>query len=288
MPNKHPAINMIKALVVRDRAISDGNIQKQLEDWGMLSADPTMLPFVRAELPPAPQGFDPGNRLHRPSVRFLRDHQLYEFFHPNDAMHQAMELLGNPEQRMAAEQILLARLDLKIACKRVNEKHNWHLTEDGLKMYRHFFWNVAALTFDEWGRFLHGRTAMYERFMGLLTAPPKLAFYHLRLEQQVESKRMIQDVQTIAYKTLLEVDEKPGVTVDKVKSIALLGKVVLEAHIALSTSDMALKDTLKQFEQWRLQHPQGMPSSIGELAPRGNFSKSGLDPEKQNGNGKAH
>jgi hypothetical protein len=150
-------------------------------------------------------------------------------------------------------------------------------------MFRHYFWNVGALTLDEWGRFLFGRTSMYERYMGLLTAPPKLAFYHLRLDQQIESKKMIQRVQEIAYFAIEEIDQKPGVSIDKVKSINLLGKVVIEAHHALSTSDMALKDTLKQFEQWRMEHPDVLPPSLKQLAPAGNFTGSGLDPKKKNG-----
>jgi hypothetical protein len=279
---------MLRSLIIRERDITDGQLQKQLDDWGFLSADPTMLPLMRQEVPAPPQGFNPDSRVHRPSVRFLREQQVYEFFHPNEAMHQALAILSDPEQRLAVEQILLSRLDLKVACNKVNTKKNWRLTEDCLRLYRHYFWNVAALTFDEWGRFLYGRTAMYERYMGLLTAPPKLAFYHLRFDQQIESKKMIQRVQEIAYFALEELDQKPGVTIDKVKSINLLGKIVIEAHNALSTSDMALKDTLKQFEQWRMEHPEVLPTSLKQLAPDGNFTGSGI--EKKNGatNGKAN
>src|SRR5512142_754492 len=116
MPNKHPAANLLRALIIRERNITDAQLQQQLDDWGMLSADPTLLPILRAGIPDSPQGFDPTSHTHRATVRFLREQQVYEFFHPNDAMHQALESLGDPEKRMAVEQILLARLDLKIAC----------------------------------------------------------------------------------------------------------------------------------------------------------------------------
>lgn len=280
MPNKHPGESYIRYLLIREPTITDAQVQKDLEDWGFLTADPLLLPIMRQEIGTPPAGFQPANRVHRPSVRYLREQKVYEMFHPNDAMHEALGILSEPEQRMAVEQILLARLDLKIACKRVNEKKGWHLTEDGLKLYRHYFWDVGSMTFDEWGRFLFGRTSQYERYMGLLTAPPKLAFYHLRLDQQIESKNMIKRVQEIAYFALEEIDQKPGVSIDKVKSINLLGKVVIEAHAALSTSDMALKDTLKQFEQWRMEHPQLLPPSLASLAPAGNFSGSGADTKK--------
>jgi hypothetical protein len=279
MAAKHPAANLLRFLLVQDPQITDAQLQKQLDDWGFLSADMNYLGFLRQSIPAQPTPFFPQNRAHRESVRYLRNLEIYEMFNPNEAMNEAWEVLSNPEQRLVVEQILLARLDLKIAATKVNEKRDWHLTSDGLSCYRHYFWNVPSLTFDEWGRYMFSRTSLYERYMALLTAPPKLAFYHLRLDQSIDSKRMIQDAQMIAHKTLLEIDERPGSTIEKVKSINLLSKVIIEAHAALSTSDMALKDVLKQFEHWRMDHPQLLPPSIKTLAPVGNFSGSGLDAD---------
>ena len=73
--------------------------------------------------------------------------------------------------------------------------------------------------------------------------------------------------------------EKPGSSIDKVKSIKLLGTTVIDAHNALSTSDMALKDVLKQFEHWRMDHPQVLPPSLKQLAGGGG-SHSGLGKGK--------
>lgn len=274
---KHPAEHFIRYLLIRDPAITDGNIQRSLEEWGFLTADPTWLPIVRQELGVVLPNLQLNNRAHRETVRYLRDQQVYEAFHPNDAMAEAWEILGDPEKRRAAETILLARLDLGVAARKVNAKHDWHLTEAGLAMFRHYFWNVPGMTFDEWGRYMYNRTSMYEQYMGLLMASPKLAFYHLRLDQTIESKKMIQRTQEIAYFTLEEVAQKPGTSIDKVKAIKLLGSVVIESHNALSTSDMALKDVLKQFEHWRMEHPQVLPPAMKELAPAGNYSGTGKD-----------
>ena len=249
MANKHPSEFFIKYLLIKDGTITDAVIMKTLEDWGFLSPDDKYLGFLRQRLSDAPVPFDPTNKLHRPSMKYLRDERVYELFFPNDAMEEAWAILSDPTKRLAVEQILLARLDLKASSLRVNKARNWHLTAEGLACFQHFFWNVPLLTFDEWGRFLYGRTAMYDRYMGLLTAPPQLAFHHLRLEQTLESKRMIQRTQEIAFFALEEVAQKPGVSVDKVKAIGVLGKTVIECHNALSTSDMALKDVLKQFER---------------------------------------
>lgn len=278
---KHPAHFFVKYLLIKDPLSSDAQILKTLEDWSFLSPDQSYLGFMRQKVK-VPPGFDPLNKLHRPSVKFLRDENVYELFHKTDAMEVAWAVLVDPTMRLVVEQILLARLDLKSSCQKMNAKHGWKLTVEGLEMFQHYFWNVPHLTFDEWGRFLYGRSAMYERYMGLLTAPPQLAFFHLRLEQALDSKKMIQRTQEIAYFTLEEVAQKPGVSTDKVKAINMLGKTVLDCHAALSTSDMALKDVLQQFEKWRMEHPQSAPPDIKKLAPDGNFSGSGLEePQKK-------
>lgn len=281
MPDRHPADNYIRSLIVRNRLISEGDIQRNLEELGFLTADPTYLPFLRGSVPMEPEGFQPGNRGHRPSVRFLRELKIYELFHPTEAMREAWEILGQPDKRQVVEKVLLARLDLKILAQKINAKYNWHLTSDGMRMFQHYFWNVPSMGFDEWGRHLWRRTGMYDTYTSLLLASPTLAFYHLRLDQSIESKRMIQDVQRVAHATLLEVYERPGSHIDKVKSIKLLGTTIIDSHKALSTSDMALKEVMKQFEHWRMEHPQVLPPSVRQLTAGGG-TFSGLGKGKDN------
>lgn len=279
--NKHPAEMYIRYLILKDPGATDAVLCKTLDDWGFLQPSQTFWGFMRQKLSNRPAGFDPVNRLHMPSMKFLRDMQVYDLFHPDAASEEAWTILSDPNQRFLVEQILMSKIDLKIAAQKMNKKYNFFMTADGLQSFYHFFWNVKLLTFDEWGRFLYGRTAMYERHMALFQAPPSLAFFHLRLDQSLESKKMIQRVQEIAYHTVEEVSTKPGTTPDKVKAIALLGKIVIEAHNALSTSDMALKDVLQQFERFRMKHPEDMPPDIHMLAPGGNYSGSGADAKKK-------
>lgn len=146
-----------------------------------------------------------------------------------------------------------------------------------MSLYRHYFWNVDAMTFDEWGRFLFGRSSMYERYMGELMGNAQITLHHLRLDQVIESKAMIKRAQEIAYFTLEEVNQKPGTPPDKVKAIGVLTKSIVECHNALSTSDMALKDVLKEFEKWRMVNPEKAAPSIHQLAPGGNFTGSGVE-----------
>ena len=280
---KHPSELFIKYLLVKDASATDATIKKSLQDWGILlpiqEEEASYLAWIRYGLGQAPPGFDPANRLHRPTVQYLRDMEVYELFFPTDAVEEAWNILASPQQRLSVESVLMSRLGdgmTKEAIQKLNRRFGWHLTLGGVEAYGRFFWNVNLLTFDEWGRFLYGRTALYDRHMALLQADKTLAFYHLRLEQSVESKRMIQRAQEIAYFTLEEVANIPGTRADKVKAIGVLTKAVVECHDALSTSDMALKEVLSQFERFRMENPQTAPPSIHQLAPAGAYSGSGV------------
>ncbi len=273
---RHPAETFIKYQLIKGPGITDAQILKTLEDWGFLSPVDTYLGFLRQKLNPPPN-FDANNRLHRASMQYLREHKVHELFFPTTASEEAWAILSDPFKRLIVEQVLLARLDRKQTALKLNKKHGWHLTAEGLTAYNDVFWNVKGMTWDEWGRFLYGRSAMYEKYMSLLQCPPQLAFFHLQLEQAVESKHMIQRAQEIAYFTLEEVSQKPGTGPDKVKAIGVLTKSITDCHEALSTSDMALKDILKNFERFRMEHPQIPPVDIKSLAPGGNFTGSGVD-----------
>lgn len=272
---KHPAEYFIKFLIVRHPDWEDAQILKHLEDWGFLSPDDKFIPFLRQSLPPVPTDFDPLDFTHRPSQIFLRQLGILEAFRNPPEMQEAWDILSKPDQRLVVEQVILSRLDIKVTAQRINKRHGWFLSEDGINAFRHYFWNPKLLTFDEWGRFLYGRSALYERHMSLLHGDQRVALHHLRIDQGIESKLMIQRAQEIAYFTLEEVDLRPGTAPDKVKAISVLAKAVVECHEALSTSDMALKDVLKQFERFRMEHPHPSPSDIRLLAPDGNFSGGG-------------
>ena len=215
-------------------------------------------------------------------MQYIRDHQVFEFFHPTPELTEAWSYLTDTTKRMMVEQALLARFELKFTAQKLNKKHGWNLTEGGLEAYRHYFWNVKLLTFDEWGRYLYDRSAMYDRYMALLQAEQPLAFYLMNFEQMVESKKMIQRTQEIAYFTLEEVRNVPGVRNDKIKAIGILSKAINDCHASLSTSDMALTGVLKEFERLHMEHKEIPAKPIHLVAPTGNFSGSGADekPDK--------
>ncbi len=274
---RHPAEHCIKYLFTRDPRTSDERTWHTMQDWGFLQPEDGYFGKVRESLEQdKPRDLNPANRLHRPSVTYLRKQGIYEAFHPNPAMEEAWEILADPEKRLVVEQVILSRLDPKSAAAKVNKKQGWFLTAEGIQLYRHYFWNVKLLTFDEWGRFLKNRSMMTDRYLSLLQGPQSIAFHHLRLDQVIESKDMLKRAQEIAYCTLEEVALVPGCGTEKVAAIKSLASTVIACHEAQSSSDMALKEVLKQFEKFRMEHPQLPPKDIRQLAPAGNFSGSGV------------
>lgn len=277
---KHPAEAFIKYLLIREPGITDAIILKTLADWSILAPireeREVYIGFLRQDIDP-PEGFNAADRTHRPSMQFLRRQGVYELFFATPAVEEAWDILAHPEKRQVVEQILMARLHLNQAALKVNKTKNWHLSAAGIEKYKQFFWNVDLLSFDEWGKFLYERSSMYDRHIALLRAPPELAYFHLRVEQQLEAKEMIKRGMEIAYYNLEEVNLQPGTKSDKIKAIAMLNKTLVDSHAALSTSDMALKEVLKEFERFRMVHTQVSPPDIRKLAPAGNYSGSGAD-----------
>jgi len=283
---KHPAERFIKYLLLKTPNIEFHSIRTTLIEWHFLlpledGEQAQYFNFLRAELEQGrPQDFDPSNRVHRPSVRFLRQHGIYGLFFPTSSVEEAWDILGDPEKRATVEQFLLARLNLKRDLAHLNRQTGWRLSSTGVEAYQKFFWDVKALSFDEWGRFLYGRTMLYERALTLLQAPKKLAYFHMRFEQENDSKSMILRAQQIAYHTLEEVSMQPGVGPQKVKAIGILAKSVLDCHEALMTSDLALREVIDKFKQFQMERDNSRPKSIHELAAAGNYSGSGVDDDE--------
>ena len=284
---RHPAEYYLRALIIRDPATTDGQLLRELDQRGFLEPQANYLGFLRQELgaTPPPPIFQPFNKLHRPSMQYLRDQQVYEMFFPTSGLEEAQAYLADPDKRMQVEQVIMARLDIRAVATKLNRKHGWFLTEDGISTYRHFFWNLKLLTFDQWGRYLYERSSLYDRYMALLQSDTKLALFHLRIEQTIDSKRMISRAQEIAYFALEEVNLVPGVRADKVKAIGILSKSITDCHNALSTSDMAMSGVLKEFERFRIEHPLQSPQPIQQLTPSNNYTGSGVDLEDKE---KAH
>ena len=109
---KHPAEVFLKYLLLREEDLPDANILKNLQDWDVLPPTITDLNFIRQQVSERPNRFDPFDRIHRPSMAFLRQHGVYELFIRLKGVNEAWDILADPTMRLNVER-LLARLDRK-------------------------------------------------------------------------------------------------------------------------------------------------------------------------------
>jgi hypothetical protein len=281
---KHPAEFFIKALIIKKPVVTDSEIEKELANASILTMPAGQggpyFAGLRERISNPPANFDLANKTHRASMEYLRKEGVYKYFHPDDAMNQAWDILTDLEKRLFSEQLLMSRLPIKEAIMRANQENGWRLTTVGVECYGYFFWNVKLLSFDEWGAFLNGRTMLHERYISLLNASDELALYHMRANQALDSKDMVRRAQEIAYFTLEEVAQAPGPVKAKVSSIRSLTNSIIACHKSVSGSDSTIKEVLKLFENFRVTHPVLPPESIDKIAPAGNFSGSGTAVEK--------
>lgn len=281
---KHPAHFFIKALLIKDLSplrdpagLNNLGVKKILKDWGFLEPEDSLIDDIRRKIGPVPDGFNPANKIHLESVKFLRNAEVYEYFHSNSAMEEAWDTLTNPQLRSMAEQLLMAKCANTEVLKRVNQQHTTKMSVEGLALFERFFWNVKLLTFDQWGEYLNERTPLYDEYMALLRGDPRVALFKLRVEQAVDSKKMIARSQEIAFFNLEQINQLPGFGPNKIKSMTALAKCIIDADSALSSSSEELTSVLKQFEKFRMEHPQLPAPSIEKLAPVGNYSASGVE-----------
>jgi hypothetical protein len=286
---RHPAEFYLKALCIQNPTFQAVDLFTKLEQGGFMSplaqVQNNYLPALVQEFQPGgenapPTGFNFMDQRHRASMRYLRDQGVYDYFVPSAAMRDARDILIRPDKRLVVEQALFSRIPSVELAKKINQQKNWHLTADGIDLYKHYYWNIDLLTFDDWGRFLYGRTAVYERMMSMMTADTQLALSMLQVSQTIESRHMITEIQKASYFTFMECHLKPGTSTEKVKNMNMLGKTVLECHAALNTEGMALKDILKNFEKWRMERPADVPPPIQQLTAGGSFSGNGVREEQ--------
>ena len=278
---RYPAEHYVKFLILSRPGITDDQILAMLDRVSFLMPELPYLTQLRGMMGNPPDPFFPADPTNESSARYLRDQEVYAIFHPDAAMEEAWGYLRNPAKSLAVEQLCIAELELSKALIELNKRTRWDLTVSGVERYRHFFFNRDLLSFDEWGRFLYGRHSMYERYISILQGDHKIAEFALRINKEMDSKQMVKETQAIAFAVLAELNQLPGVRPDKVRGIALMAKVIHESDEVLSTSGLALKETLKQFNHFRMQHMDQVALDIAALAPEGTYSGSGATIEAE-------
>lgn len=277
MPIRHPSENFIKFLITTSdpRAQDNAWVNMVVEMLGYPPVSPDYLGWLRQEIATRiPPQFNPSNRYHRPSVKFMRQEGIYGLHNLDDAAKEAGLITTHLRARPLIEELLLGHFHPVIVAKRVNSRLEEHFTADGVEAYRHYYWNVGLLRTEEWAQLLANAGDKKSKTLAILQVGPAMAMHSAGFSQELESKAILQEMQESIYFDFLEWKKQPR-SEARTKMMALNAKSITLIDERMSESNSLVKDSLKQFEKFRMQQAKKTVADMRELAPDGNFSGSG-------------
>lgn len=267
---KHPSQNYIKYLL-----LNKNNVSEFLKRYDLPDLPNGYLDYLKKSMPEVPQNFDPNNRYHRESLAYIKELQIYNLFFPDRFTKEAMSYLEDLEIRMHIESMLLSRTKPIDIAKAINSKLNSLCTEEGIDRYRHYFWNVNILKIDDWNKILENPSERYKT-KRLIRGGPSFAKYQLGgFQQKVEAKQLLSDILTVLKHDIEEIKYMPT-SEGKIKMLSTSVNMIGDIDDRLTSMDITMKDTLKQFERFKVDHVKANVKPISESAAIGNYSNSGM------------
>lgn len=277
MPLRHPSENFIKFLITTTdpRYTDNAVVNIAVTMLGYPSADLQYLDWLRGEVRQRmPAQFSPVNRYHRPSVRFMRQEGIYGLHNPDEASCEATLIATHTRARPIVEELLLGHHHPVTVAKKVNSRLEEKFTADGVEAYKNYYWNVDLLRIEEWAQILQASPDSRSKALSILKVGPAMALHQAGFSQEIESKAILQEMQEAVYFDFLEWKKRP-LSMERTKMMATGVKAMVLIDERLSESTSLLKDSLKNFEKFRMKHAKNQVADMRELAPDGNFSNSG-------------
>lgn len=144
MIRRSPCERFIQALILHPDGYTDGEIQEEVLSANLDWLGDLYLQRLRKKLKP-PKPFFPDDPDHLPSVRFLNHHQLHSFFHPDEDMTIARELLDNGKSKEFIETMLLQMLDHSLISLGVKQRVGVQCSEAAVARFQHYFFDTTKI-----------------------------------------------------------------------------------------------------------------------------------------------
>ena len=277
---RHPSEYFIRYLLTLTKPQAQDNawIQYSVQSMGFPAPEEEYLDDLRKELyKDLPIDYDPENRYNRESVKFLRKHGIWSMHNQDEEVKQALKIIPNYRARRIIEQLLLGRIEDREVTKKANSRLGEFYTTGAIKAYRHYFWNTKLLKTQDWLVFFEAyETSEASSSIAVLQGGPAMALHLTGFRQNLECKEMLKDMMEGLYFDFREWQAQPR-SVNKTKAMTNIAKAAVGIDVRMSEADSALRDSLKAFEAFRMQHAQKGVKSIDEIAPSGNFTESGAE-----------
>lgn len=273
---RHPSELFIKYLMLSQAPqASDEWIKYYLEQFAFPSPDPNYLMWIRRELfGKIPPDFQPTNKFHKESVRFLKEEKIYGLYNMDAAVKECLVILTNQRARPMIEDMLLGRIEPRDIAKKVNARLNDFFTVEVIESYAHYFWNVSLLKVDDWAVLLKDVDYRREHTMAILQVGPAMVLHKHNFQQQIDSKTILREIQETLYFDFRDWKAQPR-SINRTKALTVLARATVNIDERLSEADSALKESLAAFERFRMKQAENHVKGMEEIAPVGNYSSSG-------------
>lgn len=158
-----PAENYFRFLVAHPKCYDNKYIESIAAELKLDYLGDWYIQWVRGRVVP-PKPFHPEDPTHRASYRFLVREGLLNAFVPNRGYNEALRILAKPRWRELVESMILAGAADDIVAHALRVRQHATMSDDGIRLYKHFFWNIDLLESMEM------RVLLELRHSGMLTA----------------------------------------------------------------------------------------------------------------------
>lgn len=285
----HPSEFFIKYLLILGDDLSLESINTNLELYGISTVTENEITLYKEDLKDVPKDFRPWESSHRPSVSWLKKKRLYSMVHPDKGMLEMRDsILSNPRLRENVERMILGNVSFVESSNRL-AKLGTMVSDVAISEYKHYFWNTEVMGISDWAYYLERdstrRTSASKSPYSLaLLAGPEVAMYRVGVQKQLDSKKIMMEVQSELYHSFLETKTLP-LSSKKVEMLTGLARGLARIDERVQAGDTALQETLKKFEKFKVLHGKEQPPSLLDLAPTGSVSDRSRDEILTSGKG---
>jgi len=281
MASRSPSEFFVKFLLSQQKQ-DHPTILRMLDEYGLDGVNVAYLRRLQNALDAdRPDPWDPTSKEGR---AYLRKHGIHDLWYPNAAATEAYSILANPNIRASAEQFLLAPLRMEDAAAHLNRRYQTNLTPDGVQAYAHYFWNRSLLTTGEWVEYLETRPLAPQN-VSLLRVSPDMAQMLVpwvtgtgAIPATLNTGTVAKHMRDVAFLKVVETEHQPA-SLPHSKMMKNYMDVIKGSEELLRQSDVALKDVIAAFEQFRMKKDLTTVPSIEQVAGP-NYSRSGLGTDK--------
>lgn len=275
----HPARYLIRFLSLSE-TLSLKEMNSSLALHGLAVATQEEVDAEVAALRNPPEDLRTYAPHHKPSRAWLKKMRIFSLFHP-DAGTREMKtaILEQPRIREKVDTLILGNVQPAEIAYRL-QKIGVRLGVVAIAEYRHYFWNTEHMGLSDWATYFHrdreedssGRTAATQEVLqSVLLGGPDLAKYRVGVHQEVDTRKLIQDLLLELQGTFYEVRALP-LSTHKVEMLAILTRGIVRLDERLSQGEQALQDVLKRFEKFKVIGDDAKLPSLAQLAPTGSVS----------------